>query len=249
MKTAILSDVHANLEALTACMAHARHQGAGRFVFLGDLVGYGADPVACLALVRTELARGGLAVCGNHDEAALGGLCEDLNFIARDSTYWTRTQLGPAERELLASLPLQLRDGAAHYVHASAFDPASWEYIIGTATARRCLAASDAPIVFAGHVHQPLLYYTAPGDISEIKTFAATPGVAVPLSSRRRWLVLGGSVGQPRDGNPAAAYQLFDEAERNVAWHRVPYDHAAAARKIIAAGLPAMLARRLAYGE
>jgi diadenosine tetraphosphatase ApaH/serine/threonine PP2A family protein phosphatase len=246
VKTAILSDVHANLEALTACMAHARRQGAGRFVFLGDLVGYGADPVACLALIRDELARGGLAVRGNHDEAALGGLCADLSFIARDSTYWTRTRLGAAERELLAALPLQLRDGAALYVHASAAEPSAWEYITGTATARRCLGASDAPIVFAGHVHQPLLFYTAD---DEIKTFAATPGVAVPLSSRRRWLVLGGSVGQPRDGNPAAAYQLFDEAERSVAYHRVPYDHAAAARKILAAGLPAMLARRLACGE
>ncbi|MDP2794868.1 MAG: metallophosphoesterase family protein [Sulfurisoma sp.] len=246
MKTAILSDIHSNLEALTACMAHARRQGAGRFVFLGDLVGYGADPVACLDLIREELARGGRAVRGNHDEAALGGLCENLNFIARDSAYWTRNQLGPAERELLAALPLQLREGAALYVHASAFDPAAWEYISGTESARRCLAASDAPIVFAGHVHQPLLFYTVEGGV---KTFAATPGVAVPLSSRRRWLVLGGSVGQPRDGNPAAAYQLFDETERSVTYHRVPYDHAAAARKILAAGLPAMLARRLAHGE
>ena len=246
MKTAILSDVHSNLEALTACMAHARQQGAGRFVFLGDLVGYGADPLACLALIRAELARGGLAVRGNHDEAALGGLCEELNFIARDSTYWTRAQLGPAERELLAALPLQQRDGAALYVHASAADPAAWEYITGTLAAKRCLAATDAPIVFAGHVHQPLLFYTAGGGI---KTFAATAGVAVPLSSRRRWLVLGGAVGQPRDGNPAAAYQLFDEAERSVTWQRVAYDHAAAARKILAAGLPAMLARRLAHGE
>lgn len=246
MKTAVLSDIHANLEALAACMAHARRQGAERFVFLGDLVGYGADPLACLDLIRAELARGSLAVRGNHDEAALGGLCEDLNFIARDAAYWTRSQLGGAERELLEALPLRSRDGAALYVHASAADPGQWEYITGTESARRCLAACDAPIVFAGHVHQPLLFYTA-GEV--VKTFAAGASVAVPLSSRRRWLVLAGSVGQPRDGNPAAAYQLFDEAARCVTCHRVAYDHATAARKILAAGLPAMLARRLAYGE
>jgi diadenosine tetraphosphatase ApaH/serine/threonine PP2A family protein phosphatase len=246
MKTAILSDVHANLEALSACMAHARRLGAGRFAFLGDLVGYGADPLACLDLIRGEVARGGLAVRGNHDDAALGGLCEDLNFIARDSAYWTREQLGAAEREFLAALPLQQRDGDALYVHASAADPPAWEYITGLLAAKRCLAATDAAIVFAGHVHQPLLFYTS-GD--GVKSFDARNGVAVPLSARRRWLALLGSVGQPRDGNPAAAYALFEPAARQLTQHRVPYDHATAARKILAAGLPAMLARRLAYGE
>lgn len=246
MKTAILSDIHANLEALQACLAHARRQGAARFVFLGDLVGYGADPLACLDLIRGEVAHGALAVRGNHDEAALGGLCEDLNFIARDSTYWTREQLGTAEREFLAALPLQQRDGDALYVHASAADPPAWEYITGTLAAQRCLAATDAAIVFAGHVHQPLLFYTSDAGV---KSFGAGNGVAVPLSARRRWLALLGSVGQPRDGNPAAAYALFDAAARQLTQHRVPYDHAAAARKIIAAGLPAMLARRLAHGE
>jgi diadenosine tetraphosphatase ApaH/serine/threonine PP2A family protein phosphatase len=246
VKTAILSDVHANLEALGACMTHARLQGAERFVFLGDLVGYGADPLACLDLIRGELSRSGLAVRGNHDEAALGGLCENLNFIARDSAYWTRAQLGAAEREFLAALPLQHRDGDALYVHASAADPPAWEYITGLMAARRCLAATDAAIVFAGHVHQPLLFYTSG---IGVKSFDARNGVAVPLSARRRWLALLGSVGQPRDGNPAAAYALFDAASRQLTQHRVPYDHALAARKILAAGLPAMLARRLACGE
>jgi diadenosine tetraphosphatase ApaH/serine/threonine PP2A family protein phosphatase len=246
VKTAILSDIHANLEALTACLAHARQRGAQRFAFLGDLVGYGADPLACLGLIRAEVERGAIAIRGNHDEAALGGLCEDLKFVARDSAYWTRAQLGADERAFLAALPLQHRDGDALYVHASAADPPVWEYITGTQAARRCLAATDAAVVFAGHVHLPMLFY-AWGD--DIKTFDARGGVAVPLSPRRRWLALLGSVGQPRDGNPAAAYSLFDDAARELTLHRVPYDHAAAARKILAAGLPAMLAQRLAHGE
>lgn len=242
MKTAVLADIHSNLEALQACLAHARRQGAARFIFLGDLVGYGADPIACLDLVR-ELAAP--CVLGNHDAAALGGLCESMNDLAREAVYWTRSRLGAAERDFLKSLPLTLPDTDRLYVHASAHRPGDWEYVATETAARRCVAATDAVGVCAGHVHQPTFFFSARGAMAR---FLPQPGVPVPLPRRRRWVVLAGSVGQPRDGNPAAAYVLVDDARRRATFFRVAYDYSKAARKIVAAGLPEALAERLARG-
>ena len=242
MRTALLADIHANLEALQACLAHARRQGAERYVCLGDIVGYGADPVACIDLLRSLDAP---CVLGNHDAAALGGLCETMNDVAREAVYWTRRQLGAAERDFLAALPLTLRDGEHLCVHASAHLPGQWEYLATIAAARRCAAATDAVGVFAGHVHQPMFYFGAGG---AMERFEPRAGVPVPLPRRRRWIVMAGAVGQPRDGNPAAAYVLVDDAKRHASFFRVPYDHAKAARKILAAGLPEALARRLERG-
>jgi diadenosine tetraphosphatase ApaH/serine/threonine PP2A family protein phosphatase len=245
MRTAILSDIHGNLEALLACVAHARRQGVDRWAFLGDFVGYGADPLACLDRVRQLGDDTPLAVLGNHDEAALGGLCANMHPLARDSLYWTRQQLGAAERDFLAGLPLQAALDDALLVHASAQTPQNWEYVSGIPQARRCLAATVSPLIFAGHVHTPMLYH---GKNEMVRAFAPPPGVAVPLVASRQWLMLVGSVGQPRDGNCAAAYLLFDAKRREVSSFRVPYDHQAAARKIVAAGLPVELARRLETG-
>lgn len=259
MKTAIFADIHANLEALQACLVHARRQGAERHVFLGDMVGYGADPLACLDLIRRQDAA--LCVLGNHDAAALGGLCESMNPLARESAYWTRKQLGAAEREFLAALPLVRREHELLFVHASANRPEAWEYIAGAPAASRCLAAADdaaagadnaAPHVapqtagvFAGHVHHPQLYFEVGGGMLP---FQPRPGIPVALPQRRRWLALTGSVGQSRDGNPAASYVLLDAQRMRLTFHRVPYDAALSARKVLAAGLPDELAWRLERG-
>ncbi|MBU1237709.1 MAG: metallophosphoesterase [Gammaproteobacteria bacterium] len=245
MKVAILSDVHANLEALVACLAHARREGAEEFAFLGDLVGYGADPCACIDVVRAHAACGAIVLRGNHDDAALGGLWADMNPVSRESAIWTRGRLGDAEREFLAALPYVVARDDLLFVHASAAEPKDWEYIAGTVAAGRCLAATGARIVFGGHVHQPMLYFSARDTVS---AFTPRPGVAVPLSKGRRWLVLGGSVGQPRDGNPAACYQLFDGVSRRLTFQRVAYDWITAATKVRSAGLPESLARRLEHG-
>lgn len=246
MKIAILSDIHANLEALTACLAHAERHGADSFAFTGDLVGYGADPHACLDIVRTHAAQGAIVLRGNHDDAALGGLWPDMNPVSREAAVWTRGQLGDAERDFLAALPYAVARDDLLFVHASAAQPDSWDYIAGTVAAGRCLAATEARIVFAGHVHQPCLYFSARDVVS---AFVPRPGVAVPLSAGRRWLALAGSVGQPRDGNPAASYALFDGVSRRLTFHRVGYDWLTAAAKIRAAGLPATLADRLEHGQ
>ncbi|MDP2826442.1 MAG: metallophosphoesterase family protein [Sulfuritalea sp.] len=246
MKIAVLADIHSNLEALRACLAHAGREGATLHVFLGDLVGYGADPVACLGLLADHAAKGALLVRGNHDEAALGGLCENMNFVARDATYWTRAQLGSTERDFLASLPYTARRDELLFVHAGVNAPGKWDYITSNLQAGRCMDAAQAAVTFAGHVHHPSLFFQAGGGVHR---FQPVPGVAIPLSGRRRWLAIAGSVGQPRDGNNAAAYALYDEEERMLRFFRVPYDHMTAARKIVAAGLPERLAWRLQRGE
>jgi diadenosine tetraphosphatase ApaH/serine/threonine PP2A family protein phosphatase len=246
MKIAVLSDIHGNLEALRACLAHAAREGADRHVFLGDMVGYGADPVACLGLLADHADKGALVVRGNHDQAALGGLCENMNFVAREATYWTRSQLGQAERDFLASLPLTVHRDDLFFVHASADLPEQWNYITSASQAARCMAASPAAVTFAGHVHHLSLYFSAG---SGVHAFRPVPGVPIPLSEHRRWLAIAGSVGQPRDGNNAAAYVLYDQEKRMLTFFRVPYDHMTAARKIIAAGLPERLAWRLQRGE
>lgn len=245
MKLAILADIHANLEALNACLADAARRGAQGHAFLGDLVGYGADPQACLAIVRRHVADGAIAVRGNHDDAALGGLCEELNFVAREAAVWTRAQLAGAERDFLAGLPYAAEAHGCQFVHASADRPAAWEYVSAEAAAARCLKAATASPVFAGHIHHPLLFHTKRGGVATYEPRGSAP---ITLSPGRRWLALTGSVGQPRDGNPAAAYLLYDTTARALSFLRVPYDWMAAAAKIRAAGLPDSLAARLEHG-
>jgi diadenosine tetraphosphatase ApaH/serine/threonine PP2A family protein phosphatase len=246
MKIAVLSDIHSNLEALRACLAHAGRQGADMHVFLGDLVGYGADPVACLDLLADHAGRGALLVRGNHDEAALGGLCENMNFVAREATYWTRKQLSSGARDFLASLPFTARREDLFFVHAGADAPKKWDYISSALEAGRCMDATTASVTFAGHVHHQSLFFSAG---SSVRAFQPVPGAPIPLGGRRRWLAIAGSVGQPRDGNNAAGYVLYDEETRLLTFFRVPYDHMTAASKIIKAGLPERLAWRLQRGE
>ncbi len=247
MRTALLADIHSNLEALQACLAHARREGAERFAFLGDLLGYGADPLACLDIVAGLVAAGSPAVRGNHDDACLGGILPGMSYAARDAIYWTRERLGPRERDFLAGLPLAVNEEDRLYVHASADRPEAWTYITGAQEASHAFAATKARIVFVGHVHHPLLYFTTPG--GEPRPFQPVPGVPLPLSEFRRWLVIVGSVGQPRDGNPAACYAIHDPAAGTLTHYRVPYDVQATATKILGAGLPERLAWRLIAGE
>lgn len=248
MKIAVLSDIHSNLEALRACLIHARFHGAEQYVFLGDLLGYGADPGACLEIIANMVDDGAIAVLGNHDEAVLGGLCENLAYVARDAIYWTRQQLQPKELDFVRNLPLLKQTGDVFYTHASADAPERWTYITNVASAAKCMAVSGKPLTFVGHVHHQVLYYSDEGN--KVRSFVPVLEVAIPLMLRRRqWLAIAGSVGQPRDGNPAAAYVLHDTQHQTVTFFRVPYDHWRAARKVRAAGLPERLAHRLETGN
>ena len=246
MRIAFLSDVHANQEALSACLEHARRADPGRYVFLGDLVGYGADPGPVLDTVMSCLERGGVAVQGNHDLAVTLGPAPRMHADAQRAIEWTRGQLSSGQLQFLAGLPLSVEEEGRLYVHANAWAPEDWEYINGVFEAGRSLRATSCRVTFCGHVHEPIVYHMAPD--GRVSGFTPVPGTGIPLSPRRRWLAVPGSAGQPRDGNPAASYALFDDSTSVLTWFRVPYDCETAARKIRDAGLPPSLALRLQVG-
>ena len=245
MILALLSDLHANIEAARACIEHAEEQGAERFAFLGDLVGYGAEPSAVIELVAERAGRGAIMIQGNHD-AAIGEGGRGLNDIAYEALEWTRNALSAAEKEFLANLPLIVREDDLCFVHSSADRPERWVYVETNGAARQSIEAANAVYTFAGHVHDQVLYFHTP--TGKTAPFRPTSGSVVPVPSHRRWHAIVGSVGQPRDGNPAAAYAIFDSAKEEMTFFRVPYDHLLAARKIRAAGLPEALALRIERG-
>ena len=246
MRLALLADIHANRQALVACLEAARERGAERFVFLGDYVGYGADPESTVETVMGLVAQGALAVRGNHDNA-IGSPSETMNAEAQAAIEWTRGRLSASERKFLAELPLMQEEDDRLYVHSEASQPARWRYVRSAADAGRSLIATDAHITFCGHIHRPSLYsMSATGKMT---SFVPLSNVGVQLLSGRRWLAVLGSVGQPRDGDPAASFAMFDTVSREITWCRVPYDIDAAAQRIRDNGLPASLADRLFIGR
>jgi diadenosine tetraphosphatase ApaH/serine/threonine PP2A family protein phosphatase len=247
MKLALITDIHANREALEAVLEHAAAQQVDRFAFLGDFVGYGADPGWVVDQVMAHVERGAVAVKGNHDAGALGVVPSTMVPSARMVVEWTRAQLMPVQLDFLNNLPYTVAEDEVLFTHANAFAPPRWEYVLGRNDALRSLRATSCLYTFCGHVHEPRLYHLMAPD--HCADFVPTPGVAVPVPAHRRWLVLPGSAGQPRDGNPAACYATFEHPARSLTFHRVPYDHDTAANKIRAAGLPAALADRLSDGH
>ena len=245
MRHALLSDIHANLEALDGCLEHARGQGVDAYAFLGDFVGYGADAAAVVDRVRDYAARGAVAIKGNHDDA-LERPAGYFNDQARAALAWARETLDAGQRAFLAGLPMIVRDDPVCYVHASADRPERWTYVDSAPTAAKCVTEANATYTFCGHVHDQRLYFETPQ--GRMSPFAPTSGMPIPLSSRRRWLAVVGSVGQPRDRRTAAAYALYDDERREITFFRVPYDAHAAADKIRRAGLPGALAHRVELG-
>ena len=246
MVIALLADVHSNLEALSACLAHAHESGAERYAFLGDLVGYGADPQGVVDIVAAYAAQGAIVVKGNHD-AAVEKRAGYMNDATSEVIEWTRKVLPEDRKVFLAKLPLCVRDGPMCFVHASAASPERWDYVDSPVAAEKSAEAAQTPYTFSGHVHDQMLYFQgAGGKMSAFRPLQASP-VSVH-NQHRRWLALVGSVGQPRDRNPSAAYALFDTTREQIAFHRVPYDHLAAARKIRKSGLPASIAYRVEMG-
>ena len=250
MKLALLSDIHANIQALDACLTHARAQGAGRFALLGDLVGYGADPVAVVEQVKVLVADGALVIKGNHDELAVNPPRQAIT-VGDSTAAWTHAQLDGAHREFLATLPLVVQDDMVLLVHASVDSPELWRYVYDhQAAALSLTAASKIPevrFVFGGHVHMQTLYFRDDGPT--LSRITPVPGLAIALPPRGQLLGTIGSVGQPRDGDPRAMYVLLDTDLNELTFHRVPYDHESAAAAIRAAGLPTFFAVRLGIGR
>jgi len=244
MRIAFLTDIHANRQAFEAVLAAVAAQGAHRIVLLGDIVGYGGDPVWCLERTRALVAAGAVAVRGNHDQAATD-LSSGMSAAAQEAITWTRGQLSPDHKHFLAGLPLTVREDDRLYVHADGSAPGRFRYALDAADAATHFDGCADRLTFCGHVHQPMLYCR--GDSGRVTAFQPTTGCSVPLLQQRRWLAVIGSVGQPRDGDPAAAFGLLDTDTCELTFLRVAYDIDAAAARIRDAGLPDTLATRL-YG-
>ena len=246
MLLALFADIHANRQAFTACLNFARAHGAERIICLGDYVGYGADPEWTVETVMGLVEEGALAVRGNHDNA-IGVTTETMNAVAQAAIEWTRGQLSAGQRRFLAELPLTVQEDDRLYVHSEASSPARWRYVLSTADAGRSLMATAAHVTFCGHIHRPALYSISV--TGKMTSFVPTSGVTVQLLQGRRWLTVLGSVGQPRDGDPAASFAMFDTDSREITYCRVPYDVDAAARRIRENGLPIWLADRISVGR
>jgi diadenosine tetraphosphatase ApaH/serine/threonine PP2A family protein phosphatase len=250
MKLALMSDIHANIQALHACEAHARQQGADQFAFLGDLVGYGGNPGAVVDRIMELVGCGALVVQGNHDAMAVTPPTT-ANKLGEATAEWTHGQLSDAQRTFLGYCPLTAQIEGCFLVHASAEAPERWRYVDDERSAAASLEAATAlpgiHHVFGGHVHHQTLYYKGSG--RGLMPFSPTSGIPIPTPAYRQWIATVGSVGQPRDGKPLAMYALFDLAQARLTFHRVAYDHAAAAAAVRKAGLAEYFARRLEEGR
>jgi diadenosine tetraphosphatase ApaH/serine/threonine PP2A family protein phosphatase len=250
VRLAVFADIHANRQAFSACLEAARARGAERIVCLGDIVGYGADPEWAVETVMDLVDDGAIAVRGNHDNA-IGTPSETMNAEAQAAIEWTRGRLSAPQRKFLAELPLMRQEDDRLYVHSEASNPARWRYIRDTSDAARSIEATDAQahihVTFCGHIHRPALYSMS--SAAKMTSFVPTTDVPVQLLGGRRWLAVVGSVGQPRDGNPAAAFAMLDTVSREITYCRVPYDVETAAERIRANGLPHWLADRLLAGR
>jgi diadenosine tetraphosphatase ApaH/serine/threonine PP2A family protein phosphatase len=246
MRIALMSDIHANREAFTACLEHAAQNAVDHYVFLGDYAGYGADPGWVIDTVQERVAQGAVAVLGNHDVAALANNTAGMNEVAAAAISWTHTQLAASQRDFIAKLPLTVEEDDRLYVHSSAFEPERWNYVTELYSASRSLMATEAHATFCGHTHVPALFHMSL--TGKFASFDPVERVEIPLTPQRRWLAVLGSVGQPRDRDPAACYAVLDGDRYALTYVRVPYDVETAARKIVDAGLPLLLGARLFDG-
>ncbi|MCW3016416.1 MAG: metallophosphoesterase family protein [Solirubrobacterales bacterium] len=243
MLVAVFSDIHANLQAFEAVLDDARAAGVQERWCLGDVVGYGGDPDACVTLAAEHCD---VLLAGNHDLAATGDLSvEDFSLRARLSAEWTGSVLSDASRRTLAPLTSQAERAAVGLYHGSPRHPV-WEYVITAALADLCLDSAAQRVCIVGHSHVAGAYGRRDGQPA---TGASRGDGDVIDAGHGEWLVNPGSVGQPRDGDPRAAWLALDTESFQFVWHRSAYDIPGAQAAILAAGLPGSLAERLQYGQ
>ncbi|MDF1814915.1 MAG: metallophosphoesterase family protein [Verrucomicrobiales bacterium] len=240
MRYAIFGDIHANLEALETVLYDAAEQECTNFVCIGDIVGYNANPVECLNTVRDM---GCPVVKGNHDEEAiLDTSLDGLNPLAKRAMEWTRAQLGESDRQWLADLKLvrQVRDFTI--VHATLDTPGGWTYVTNKFDAMASFSYQFTQLCFYGHTHTPKIYVKG-------ESVEALEETEATLELGKKYFINVGSVGQPRDGDWRASYAVYDVETKEVRIRRLEYDIQTAQKKILDAGLPEMLAHRLALGK
>ena len=266
MKYAILSDIHANLEALSVVLEKCQEVGVGEYISLGDIVGYNANPKECLDMMRSLKLI--CAVKGNHDEYASGSdnAVEGFNPHARAAVIWTQSQLPPEDRAWLAALPMRqsIKGTLITVVHATLDSPDSWGYIFDEHHAADNFSYQFTPLCFIGHSHVPIGFCKKPitsfsdRPIAKVENwespnvpesqFSKADSITISLDAGYKYLLNVGSVGQPRNRDPRASFAIYDSDQKTVTRYRLPYDIRSAQEKILAAGLPERLAARLAAG-
>lgn len=250
MRAAVISDIHGNLPALEAAIDDIEDTGVDEIWCLGDIVGYGAFPDGCVSLIREKAA---VVLCGNHDLAALGELdTSTFSAAASAAVEWTKENSTEETMDYLRSLkPADTSRDAAMY-HASPRDPV-WEYVLWPDQAADCLAVQERRVSLIGHSHVALFFSIpgwdqAPGDATEARGWQAGAGTRLEIADGR-WLINPGSVGQPRDGDPRAAWLELDTDGWEATYHRINYDIERAAEAIERTVLPEHLAKRLFVGR
>jgi diadenosine tetraphosphatase ApaH/serine/threonine PP2A family protein phosphatase len=244
MRCAILSDIHANLEALTAVLDDIGGKDDVEEVWcLGDIVGYGPDPGRCVEILSRCRP---VAIAGNHDMAAVGKVDTTyLNPLAQAAIAWTAARLSPDHAKYLEALPQTLKKGDFTLVHGSPMQPL-WEYVTSTGIALRNFTYIETAYCLIGHTHVPMAYKQEKG--GGCTPVRLTPGVGLVLGGSKL-IINPGSVGQPRDGDPRASYAIYDSERQMINLYRVDYDVEAVQKKIMASGLPVPLLTRLEQGR
>jgi diadenosine tetraphosphatase ApaH/serine/threonine PP2A family protein phosphatase len=245
MHLAIVSDIHSNHPALEAVLASCDERGVDAIWCLGDVVGYGAAPDEC---ARTVSERCELSLVGNHDLAVLGELeVSAFSPAAAAAVEWTRSNSSPETIEYLRGLQPSDESLEVGLYHASPRDPV-WEYVLYMDQAAECIRIQSGRVSLIGHSHVALFFGAPEGDDDSLRGSHAESGTRLEVGSGR-WLLNPGSVGQPRDGDPRAAWLELDTDAWTASYHRVEYDIDTAAEAIESAGLPPQLARRLYVGQ
>ena len=240
MKIALFGDIHANYEALETVLEDSVQQGCDSYICLGDVVGYNADPVACLEKIQSM---GCPVVKGNHDEDAGGEhSLEMMNPVAAEALQWTRDQLNPEQREWLARLRMVRQVNDFTIVHSTLDQPNAWNYVTNKFDAMSNFSYQFTQVCFHGHTHVPRVFIRS-SRVQEVKADS------VVIEPGMKYFINAGSVGQPRDGDWRASYCIYDTDTQTVSFRRLEYDIKTAQDKIIAAGLPEVLASRLAEGR
>lgn len=244
MRLGIFSDIHSNLESLQAVVDFLSREKIDQFLCLGDIVGYGANPNECVAIIKSLNC---ICVAGNHDYGVLDKFdIENFNEAAQIAIQWTKSRLNKENIEYLAKLPLQAEWKQFFLVHASPQEPYAWHYIFRLNQAEVQFQYFNQPICLIGHSHYPFIVEE---DLSKKQVRAFPKSNTVTINGDCRYLVNVGSVGQPRDGDPRACVVIFDNETNCLKYQRVAYNIELAQKKIISAGLPSMLAHRLAFGK
>ena len=242
MRSAIISDIHSNLSALKAVLDRISQENCDQIMCLGDIVGYGPYPNECIELVKQHCS---ICIMGNHDHAVLGETStESFNIYAKMSIDWTIAELPSTGKDYLKNLPFTAVQDNILYVHATPCEPESWNYLLSTYDALDNLKCFDQQICFVGHSHVPVIFeQQAPGNCKILHGNSAT------LSTKNRYVINVGSVGQPRDGNPHAAFGLYDSEKNEYELLRQEYKVTETQRAMMDRDLPYFLVDRLSRGQ